>query len=300
MKPLLTAAAAFFFYGTPFPQQMGDPPVIRSESRLVIVDTIVTDRKGAYIGGLTREDFKVLEDGKVQTISSFSAESSGQKHNFVLYFDNLTIPPAKFVSTRDLATKFIASHGGPNNLMAVAELDTRTPHRSEFHRRRGTVAAGRQEGESDRRRRKQSGATFLAPRGAAAWWRGRPRWRLCEEILAQGLAAVPGRKTLVFFTGGMVQPDQLRALIDACNRANLAVFPVNVGADSSPQYGSSSMGQNGPMGSFSATMRGGPRASMDTQPVTFESLAAGTGGSVISGSDLYSGHANAAAEPDQY
>ena len=50
-------------------------PVFKAETRLVLVDTVVTDKKGNYISGLTAKDFKVWEDDKEQPIKSFSAES---------------------------------------------------------------------------------------------------------------------------------------------------------------------------------------------------------------------------------
>src|SRR5208282_4880343 len=50
--------------------------------------------------------------------------------------------------------------------------------------------------------------------------------------LAKGLAGVPGRKTLVFVSAGfpmtMELQSELTAVIDACNRANVAVYPIDV------------------------------------------------------------------------
>lgn len=71
---------------------LGAQPLIRSDFRLVLVDSIVADRQGAYVHGLTQKDFTVWEDGKQQTITTFSfqagAASSGdrQPHNLVLVF----------------------------------------------------------------------------------------------------------------------------------------------------------------------------------------------------------------------
>src|SRR5947209_12767467 len=48
--------------------------VIRLETRLVLVDSVVTDKKGNYIRDLASKDFKVWEDNKEQTITSFSFE----------------------------------------------------------------------------------------------------------------------------------------------------------------------------------------------------------------------------------
>ena len=50
--------------------------------------------------------------------------------------------------------------------------------------------------------------------------------------LAKSLAAVPGRKILIFLSAGFgitadTTPD-LTAAIDACNKANVAVYPVDV------------------------------------------------------------------------
>src|SRR5271157_1931492 len=61
----------------PSPSQASDSstPVFKAETRLVLVDTIVTDKKGNYITDLTAKDFKVWEDNKEQAIKSFSVES---------------------------------------------------------------------------------------------------------------------------------------------------------------------------------------------------------------------------------
>src|SRR5271168_75244 len=53
-----------------------DVPLIRAETRLVLVDTVVTDKKGNYVTDLAQKDFKVWEDGKEQTVTSFSFEDS--------------------------------------------------------------------------------------------------------------------------------------------------------------------------------------------------------------------------------
>src|SRR5271163_837867 len=64
-------------------QQSG--PAIKAESRLVLVDAVVTDKKGAYVHDLTQNDFKVYEDNKEQAVSSFSfgadtaIQAQGQK-----------------------------------------------------------------------------------------------------------------------------------------------------------------------------------------------------------------------------
>src|SRR5437867_2292543 len=46
------------------------PPItIRSNTRLVVVDVVVTDKKGQSVAGLKAEDFTVEENGKKQKVS---------------------------------------------------------------------------------------------------------------------------------------------------------------------------------------------------------------------------------------
>lgn len=57
----------------PKPEEEG--PVISVESTLVNLFFSVREKKGGYIGNLTQNDFEVFEDGKKQTIRSFSRET---------------------------------------------------------------------------------------------------------------------------------------------------------------------------------------------------------------------------------
>jgi Ca-activated chloride channel family protein len=51
-------------------------PTIRVESRLVNIAVNVVDKNGAPVGGLGKDDFEILEDGKPQKIAYFEKESS--------------------------------------------------------------------------------------------------------------------------------------------------------------------------------------------------------------------------------
>jgi Ca-activated chloride channel family protein len=51
-------------------------PTIHVESRLVNVALNVVDENGAPVGGLTRDDFEITEDGKAQKIAVFDREST--------------------------------------------------------------------------------------------------------------------------------------------------------------------------------------------------------------------------------
>ena len=79
------------------PADTSTPATIRAETRLVLVDAVVTDKKGKYVRDLAAKDFKVWEDNKEQPIKSFSFEEEAasadksQKQYLVLFFDNSTM-----------------------------------------------------------------------------------------------------------------------------------------------------------------------------------------------------------------
>lgn len=57
-------------------QQTPDDEVLRVNTDLVVVNVTVTDASGKYARGLQRADFKLMEDGREQTISNFTAEET--------------------------------------------------------------------------------------------------------------------------------------------------------------------------------------------------------------------------------
>lgn len=59
----------------PAPSQ-GQVPTIRVESRLVNIAVNVVDKNGAPVGGLGKDDFEIVEDGKPQKIVYFDKELS--------------------------------------------------------------------------------------------------------------------------------------------------------------------------------------------------------------------------------
>ena len=45
--------------------------IFRAETRLVLLDVVVTNGKGEPVSSLHRDDFQVTEDGKPQSVSVF-------------------------------------------------------------------------------------------------------------------------------------------------------------------------------------------------------------------------------------
>lgn len=63
--------------------QEGAPTVLQLRVRRVLVDVSVTDAKGMPVAGLTRKDFRVLEDGRPQKIVAFDANGFGDGMAYV-------------------------------------------------------------------------------------------------------------------------------------------------------------------------------------------------------------------------
>ena len=213
--------------------------IIRTETKLVLVDAVVMDKKGNYIHDLTAKEFRVWEDNKEQAIKSFSFEaeptgpSNTQKRYLVLFFDNSTMESGDQIRARDAAAKFIDNNAGPNRLIAIVNFG-------------GSVRIA-QNFTADAERLKQvvKGVKFssVAPNaqpvsmglptlGNAESDFGVRSVLLALRSMAKNLASVPGRKSLIMFTSGFVLNDEnrseLTATIDACNRANVAIYPIDV------------------------------------------------------------------------
>jgi VWFA-related protein len=77
---VLALSLSAFAQNSSSPQESGalrasEP--LRTNTRLVTVDVVVTDSKGHAVGDLKAEDFTLLESGKPQTISGFSYQHPG-------------------------------------------------------------------------------------------------------------------------------------------------------------------------------------------------------------------------------
>ena len=102
--------------------------VIKTETREVLVDTIVTDKHGNYIKDLSQKDFRVWEDDKEQKVKSFTyaadpaSPAAQQKHYLVLFFDNSTMDLSDQGRARIAAGQFIDANAGPSQYIAVANF----------------------------------------------------------------------------------------------------------------------------------------------------------------------------------
>ena len=122
------------------------PPIqFRVERNLVLVRVVVRDSKGKTAGNLTKENFRLLDNGKPQTISEFTVErgpettgnvaktsnptTPGQlkaapaahaAERFVaLYFDDVHLPFEDIARTRNAAQKFVDASVAPADRVGI-------------------------------------------------------------------------------------------------------------------------------------------------------------------------------------
>jgi VWFA-related protein len=219
---------------------------ITAETREVRVDVVVTDKKGNYITDLTQKDFRVYEDSKEQPINSFSfgADPNGpvqnQRHYLVLFFDTTSMDLSDQPRARAAAGKFIDAHAGPDQVMSVMNFGGSLQIVQNFTTdsdKLKKAVSGISNSNISAMASASSGTDALQYPGMSNF--GNPEasfgtYTLLLSIrnLAKNLAAVPGRKSLILFTAGFELDSEamseLTATIDACNKANVAVYPMDV------------------------------------------------------------------------
>ncbi len=132
-------------------------PTFKAQVEFVEVDALVTDQQGQFVRNLTKDDFQVFEDGKRQTISTFSLvdipierydrplfsprpiERDVQSNErpfdgrvYVMILDDLHVAAQRTARVRSAARQFIEQRLGANDLMAVIFTGGRAQDAQEF------------------------------------------------------------------------------------------------------------------------------------------------------------------------
>src|ERR1700728_2962534 len=245
------------------PAQQAQSPAggsIKAETREVRVDVVVTDKKGSYVQDLTSKDFHVFEDDKQQPINSFSfgadpnAPIEAKRHYMVLFFDNSSMDLGDQPQARAAAGKFIDAYAGPDRVMAIVNFGGTMQFAQNFtmdatrlkqavsgistssvspNASASTGGLANSTGGAMNANLSTAGLQAGVPSlGNAAGAFGAYTLLLSLRQLAKSLTSIPGRKSLILFTAGFeLSPErvsELTATIDACNKANVAVYPLDV------------------------------------------------------------------------
>ena len=249
----------------PEPNRRDDQPVFRGGVTLVQIDAIVTNAQGNTVTGLTAEDFEVLEAGEPRTISTFAAvnipiaadlrtvsdlepdvasNAAPQGRRYLIALDEVS--PDRVLRARNFVKRFITEHLGPNDVAAIALTG------------RGLATSG-QDFTANRRLLlaavdKFTGGFELSTANVAEQGAGPaqdkpfssdPR-QLASSLrgLAEFLATLPGRKSLLYIGEGLGKLDffsvkdyhgesltpagnDAHAAVVAATRGNVTIYPID-------------------------------------------------------------------------
>lgn len=87
------------------PEEVAEGDVVRVDTELVAVPTIVTDRNGLPVTGLSAENFALFEDDKPQRIANFA--STEAPFEIALLLDTSSSTRAELELIRNAATEFV-------------------------------------------------------------------------------------------------------------------------------------------------------------------------------------------------
>lgn len=255
-------------------------PVIHTEARLVVLDIVVTDGHGHPVTGLKPGDFRLFEDGRPQTLKSFEEHNPANPAAAAraMAATAAKLPPNTFTNYTPIAAS------GAANIILLDALDT--PVEAQMYLRQQmidymkTVPAGTPIAifQLDTQMHMVQGLTSDPEtlRAAVNGKRDRPvlspllgglatpgyvRQRMRRDILthamqalAQYLAAFPGRKNLIWFTGelpinlygdGPLSPfpdvtsfiEDFNKTTDVLTLNRIAVYPIDArGLQADPRF----------------------------------------------------------------
>jgi VWFA-related protein len=291
---------------------------IRSETKVVLVDAVVTDRKG-YVHNLAAKDFEVFEDDKRQTIASFSSEadpaaaSKAQTHYMMLLFDDSSMDNSDQRRARIAAIRFVEANAGPGRMIAIVNFRGALQVAQNF-----TADAGRLKSVLGGGAPSAPSVNSAAPGLTSAASLDARGLFLAVRSLAQDLASAPGRKTLVLLSADSQlrteeHSAEINAALDACNRANVAIYGIDTrgfvasatGFDGRvgvpPRLGVGGLDCNQGFNPDGCQQASAEPDSSRGQQAALRMLSAGSGGFVISNSnDLAGGLEKIGKEQNEY
>jgi len=216
------------------------PTTLKVPAREVLLPVTVRDKKGALVTTLKAGDFTLTEDGRPQTIKSFTRESN-LPYRLGLLVDTSRSLSGAIESERKAAGKFVdtmlpADPKTSKDQAFLIHFDREvellrdfTSSREKLHREledMGPSRAARNDTEGP-----ETSGDDRGGRGQSQSRGGRDGTQLYDAIyLASDELMRPqeGRKALVVFSDGVDRgsKESLNDAVDAADRANLAVYTI--------------------------------------------------------------------------
>jgi VWFA-related protein len=247
------------------PPQYGE----RIDVNAVLLDVIVTDRKGNHILGLGPEDFIVKENGVEQTIDSvdyftnrrllnqredaapFKVERVREDRYFIFFFDKPSNPAGLFdqvTSAREAVKTFLDREMKETDLVAIVGHDVRLKVYSDFTNDKKQLV--RALNESTRFGRgildapAGDGPSILRNADKSDLMDGTGTVYQALDLLADSVRPIRARKNLVLFSPGIADRDEqlfgdmlmnrsryLDPALQSLNAANVSVYGVQLQRD---------------------------------------------------------------------
>jgi VWFA-related protein len=161
------------------PEEVDAGDVIRVDTTLVTLPVSVTDRNGRYIPNLTKEDFRLWEDGVEQQVAFFA--SVDKPFSVVLMIDTSGSTRFRIDEIQDAAIAFVNQLRADDQVMVVS-FDDDVRILSEFTGDRGRLR------NAIRRTRTGNGTKL---------------YEAVDLVINQRLNRGSGRKAVVLFTDGV-------------------------------------------------------------------------------------------------
>jgi VWFA-related protein len=206
------------------PEEVDAGDVIRVDTTLVTLPVSVTDRNGRYIPNLTKEDFRLWEDGVEQQVAFFA--SVDKPFSLVLMIDTSGSTRFRIEDIQDAAITFV-NQLRPDDQVMVVSFDDDVRILTEFTSNRGRLR------DAIRHTRTGDGTRL---------------YDAVDLVINQRLNRVSGRKAVVLFTDG-VDTTSRHASYDSNVRdaegVDALIYPVQYDTYSDVNSGGSNWPGNG-------------------------------------------------------
>jgi len=194
-----------------------------------------------------KEEIKITQSGAPENM-----DLAKDRRLIFLFFDSSSMPPEDFVRVQESAEKFITEKLTPADLVAVGLLGSTLRILENFTNDRGSLLAAIKkvipgEATATGEMAEVAGVEALQEPSQEPREAENPAFTPDEtelnifntdrklgaiEVVSQTLKSIPGKKILVYFSNGIAttgvdNQSQLRASIDAANRANVSIYTVD-------------------------------------------------------------------------
>lgn len=182
-----------------------DPEIVKVDTKVVTVPVRVIDRKGRFVGGLSKDDFKVFEDGVEQDISYFSSEQ--EPFTVALLLDMSYSTKFQIADIQSAAIAFI-DQLGPRDRIMVVSFDQNVHMLCEPTNDRGQI--------------------YRAIRSTNIST-GTSLYEAVDLVMNERLKRIKGRKAIILFTDGVdttsTRSNDLENLDDA-RELDALIYPI--------------------------------------------------------------------------